>query len=231
MTRVVYLHGFASSPHSGKAQFFRRKFAERGVPMEIPQLDEGRFEELTVSGQLAVIERAVGGQPAILIGSSLGGYLAALYASRQPHGLPAQIEKLVLLAPAFQFPRRWRERYSDQDWERWKREGSTPVFHYGEGRERGLGYRFVEDAAQYEDEPAFPQPALILHGTRDNVVPAWISSAYASRHPNIKLVLLESGHELTDVLDPMWLEIANFLSVPESIEPESKPRSVELSAD
>ena len=37
MTRVVYLHGFASSPHSSKAQFFRRKFAARGVPMEIPQ--------------------------------------------------------------------------------------------------------------------------------------------------------------------------------------------------
>ena len=57
-----------------------------------------------------VIERAVGEQPAILIGSSLGGYLAALYAARHP----AQIERLVLLAPAFQFPRRWRERYSDR---------------------------------------------------------------------------------------------------------------------
>jgi hypothetical protein len=106
MTRIVYLHGFASSRHSSKAQFFARKFAARGVAMEIPQLDEGRFEELTISGQLGVIERAVGGQPAILIGSSLGGYLSALYASR--HG--DQIEKLVLLAPAFQFPRRWRER-------------------------------------------------------------------------------------------------------------------------
>ena len=108
MTRIVYLHGFASSPHSSKAQFFLRKFAALGVPMEIPILDEGRFEELTISGQLAVIERAVGDQPAILIGSSLGGYLAALYANRHP----AQVEKLVLLAPAFQFPRRWRERYS-----------------------------------------------------------------------------------------------------------------------
>ena len=95
MTRVVYLHGFASSPHSSKAQFFRRRFAEHGVPMEIPILDEGRFEELTVTGQLAVIDRAVGEEPAILIGSSLGGYLAALYASRHP----SQIEKLVLLAP------------------------------------------------------------------------------------------------------------------------------------
>ncbi len=213
MTRVVYLHGFASSPQSGKAQFFQRKFAARGVAMEIPRLDEGRFEELTISGQLRVIERAVSDEPAILIGSSLGGYLAALYANRHP----AQVEKLVLLAPAFQFPRRWRERYSDQDWERWKREGSTPIFHYGEGRERRLGYRFVEDAALYEDEPEFPQPALILHGVRDSVVPAEISSAYAARRPNTRLVLFESGHELTDVLEPMWIEILNFLCVPEII--------------
>ena len=213
MTRVVYLHGFASSPQSGKAQFFRRKFAACGVPMEIPQLDQGRFEALTITGQLEVIERAAGQQPAILMGSSLGGYLAALYAARHP----AQIERLVLLAPAFQFPRRWRERYSDQEWERWRREGSAPVFHYGDGRERRLGYQFVEDAARYEDEPAFPQPALILHGVRDSVVPAGISSAYADRHPNIKLILLESGHELTDVLEPMWVEVSDYLTVPESI--------------
>jgi len=209
--RIVYLHGFASSPNSSKAQFFRRKFAERGIEMEIPVLDEGRFEELTISGQLAVIERAVGDQPAILMGSSLGGYLAALYAARHQ----SQIERLVLLAPAFQFARRWQERYPPEDW---KRHGSLTIFHYGDGRERQLGYQFAQDATRYEDEPEFPQPALILHGTGDSVVPAWISEVYASSHPNIKLVLLESGHELTDVLEPMWLEVSNFLSVPESIE-------------
>jgi|HubBroStandDraft_6_1064221.scaffolds.fasta_scaffold49823_3 pimeloyl-ACP methyl ester carboxylesterase len=221
MTRVVYLHGFASSPLSSKAQFFRRKFAACGVPMEIPELDEGRFEETTISSQLGVVERAVGQQPAILIGSSLGGYLAALYASLHKNQHPSQIGRLVLLAPAFQFPRRWRARYSEQDWERWRREGSTPVFHYGDGRERRLGYRFVEDAAQYEDEPEFPQPALILHGVHDDVVPAGISSTYAARRPDIqfgiKLVLLESGHELTDVLEPMWTQISDYLGVPKSI--------------
>jgi uncharacterized protein len=219
MTRIVYLHGFASSPSSSKAQFFRRKFAASGVPMEIPPLDEGRFENLTISGQLAVIERAVGGKPAILMGSSLGGYLAALYAARH-----AEIERLVLLAPAFQFPRRWQERYSAEDW---KREGSIPVFHYGDGRERRLGYQFVQDAAQYEDEPRFSQPALILHGVRDTVVPCGISSAYAGQHSNVKLVLLESGHELTDVLEPMWAQISNFLAVPETIGRESTTLSVD----
>jgi pimeloyl-ACP methyl ester carboxylesterase len=220
MTHVVYLHGFASSPHSSKAQYFRRKFAACGVPLEIPRLDEGRFEELTISGQLKVIEEALGDQPAILVGSSLGGYLAALYAARHP----SRIERLVLLAPAFQFPRRWRERFSDREWQS---EGSTPVFHYGDGRERRLGYRFVEDAAQYEDEPDFPQPALIVHGVRDSVVPAGISSSYATRHPGVKLILMESGHELTDVLEPMWAQISDYLAVPESI----GGRSIGLSVD
>jgi len=178
--------------------------------MGIPRLDEGRFEEMTISTQLRVIERAVGQQPAILMGSSLGGYLAALYAARhQP-----EIERLVLLAPAFHFPRRWQERYSDQDW---KREGSMQVYHYGDKRERRLGYQFVEDAAQYEDEPEFSQPALILHGVHDSVVPAGVSSAYAARHSHVKLILLESGHELTDVLEPMWTEVSKYLSVPETI--------------
>jgi len=222
MTPIVYLHGFASSPNSGKAQFFRRKFAAAGVPMEIPQLDEGNFEGLTISGQLKVIERAIAGKPAILMGSSLGGYLAALYSARHP-----EIERLVLLAPAFQFPRRWRARYSADEAEDWKRNGSVPVFHYGDGRERHLGYQFVEDSAQYEDEPVFSQPALIMHGLRDTVVPSSISSAYAEVHPNVKLILMESGHELTDVLDPMWTQISNFLAVPESIDRESITLSVD----
>ena len=126
VSRVAYLHGFASSPQSSKAQFFARKLTACGVPVEVPQLDGGDFERLTISGQLAVIEQAVGSRPAVLMGSSLGGYLAALYASRHP-----QIERLVLMAPAFQFTARFRERYSPEDLDRWKRQGSIPIYHYG----------------------------------------------------------------------------------------------------
>ena len=92
--RVLYLHGFASGPSSGKAQWFRRAFAERGIELEIPDLVEGGFENLTITGQLGVIERAAKGEPVSLIGSSMGGYLAALYASRHP-----EAARLVLLAP------------------------------------------------------------------------------------------------------------------------------------
>ena len=52
--RVVYLHGFASSPQSSKAKFFAGKFAEAGVAFEAPRLDDGEFRNLTISGQMIV---------------------------------------------------------------------------------------------------------------------------------------------------------------------------------
>ncbi len=73
-SRVIYLHGFASGPGSRKAQLFLRRFAERGVSLEIPDLAAGDFEHLTISGQLAVIETVARGEAVSLMGSSLGGY-------------------------------------------------------------------------------------------------------------------------------------------------------------
>jgi hypothetical protein len=201
--RIVYLHGFASSPESSKARFFAERFGKSFVA---PRLDEGNFEGLTITGQLRVVDQAVGGDPVVLMGSSLGGYLAALYAARHPN-----VEKLVLLAPAFQFPTRWKARYSKEQLELWRAQGTIPFFHYGYKEERGLGYQIVEDARQYEDEPAFTQPALVLHGRKDEVVPAELSKVFAARHPNVKLRLVDSGHELTDVLEELWTETATFL--------------------
>ncbi len=206
--RLIYLHGFASGPQSAKAQFFRKMLAERGLTLEIPRLDQDDFKGLTITGQLQVIEQAVAAGPAILMGSSLGGYLAALFASRH-----ASVEKLVLLAPAFQFPRRWRERYSSEDLARWKLQGSIPVFHYGYQEERPLGYQIMEDAQKYEDEPDLQQPALVLHGIHDEVVPAAISRSYAARHASVRLRLFDSGHELTNVLEDLWEETLHFLGL------------------
>lgn len=204
--RIVYLHGFASSPESSKARFFAERFAELGVPFTAPRLDEGNFRGLTITGQLKVVEKAVAGGPVVLMGSSLGGYVAALYAARHP-----KIDSLVLLAPAFQFPTRWRARYSAEELKQWKLRGTIPFFHYGFKEERELSYQIVEDAVQYEDEPAFQQPALVLHGRRDEVVPPIVSKVFAEGHPNVTLRLVDSGHELTDVLEELWMETATFL--------------------
>lgn len=181
------------------------------MEVEIPRLDEGNFEGLTISGQLQVIGQAVGSGPVVLMGSSLGGYLAALFAARHA----AEVEKLILMAPAFQFPSMWRRRYTVAELDRWRVKGVTPVFHYGEGREMMLGHQFLVDSGRYEEEPDFAQPALIFHGAGDPVVPADFSREFAASHPNAELHLMESGHELKDVLEPMWRHTHSFLGLGE----------------
>ena len=95
--------------------------------------------------------------------------------------------------------------------EQWKRTNTLKVFHYSEGRELELGYQLVEDAEQYEAYPDVELPVLIFHGRHDTVVPPELSVAFAERHSNARLHLLDSDHELTNVLDTMWIETEEFL--------------------
>jgi uncharacterized protein len=205
---IVYLHGFASGPNSGKARIFRECLERYGAKVRIPDLTAGDFEHLTLTGQLAVVESAAQGCPVSLIGSSMGGYLAALYAARHP-----EVSRVVLLAPAFGFSRRWEERLGAASLEAWRRTEVTEVFHYGEQRLVPLRYGLLLDAAHYEDYPDVRQPALIFHGTLDDVVPARYSEQFAATRPNVRLELLPSGHELHDVLDYMTTETARFLKL------------------
>ncbi|HLH18709.1 MAG TPA: YqiA/YcfP family alpha/beta fold hydrolase [Bryobacteraceae bacterium] len=206
MTPIVYLHGFASGPSSGKARFFRERLQAAGAAVSVPDLAEGDFEHLTISRQLEVIRRTAPHGPVSLIGSSLGGYLAALYAARHP-----EVERLVLLAPAFGFPRRWPERLGAEQMERWRAGGTIDVYHYALGRKCALRYDLIADAERYEDDPDFLQPVLIFHGEHDDVVPPAVSQRFAAGRSNVKLEIVDSGHELHNVLEPMWRQMAPFL--------------------
>ena len=203
---LAYLHGFASGPGSTKAQFFRARLAEVGVPLEIPDLAPD-FTHVTVSGMLGIVDALLAREPAVLLGSSLGGYLAALAAARQP----ARVRALVLFAPAFGFARRWAERVGPDAMARWRERRTAPVFHYGLGREVPLAIDLLEDAARHPDEPDPGAPALVFAGRHDDAVPLGAVERFASARPGRELVVYDSGHELTDVLDPMWTRTAAFL--------------------
>lgn len=200
MTPVVYLHGFASGPSSTKARFFAQRFATHGVGFKAPDLAEGRFSELTLSAQLRVIDRTVGERTVHLMGSSMGGYLAALFAAAHPD----RVAKAVLMAPAFDFAARWRERLGPADFAAWERTGGLPVYHYGEGRTLAVGFALYTDALAHPAFPAVTQPTLIFHGVHDVIVPSGLSERFAELRPNARLRLFKSGHELTDVTEAMW---------------------------
>jgi pimeloyl-ACP methyl ester carboxylesterase len=207
MSPILYLHGFASGPSSSKARFFRDRLERVGAQVEVPDLAAGDFEHLTITGQLGVVERAAAGRPIALMGSSMGGYLAALYAARH-----RETARLVLLAPAFGFARRWPTRLGPNAVEEWRARGTMDFFHYADNRQRALSYGLLEDAAQYEDFPEFHQPALLFHGALDDVVPVEYSQQFAAAHSNVKLEVLDSGHELLNVLDHMAERVVPFLT-------------------
>ena len=206
-TPVVYLHGFASGATSSKARFFQERFGPSGRAIDVPDLVEGAFADVTLTGQLQVVDRVCAGRPVSLIGSSMGGYLAALYAAAHP-----EVDRLVLLAPAFDFAARWSRWLGEEAMLEWRRSGRLKVFHYGEKREAEVGYRLIEDASVYPPFPEVRQPVLILHGLKDDVVSVDSSREFVRRRPQTVLRTLDSGHQLLDVLEQVWTETERFLA-------------------
>jgi hypothetical protein len=86
----------------------------------------------------------------------------------------------------------------------------APGISYSEGREVELGYQLIEDAQQYEAYPDFTQPALIFQGVNDTIVPPHFAETFVAQHANASLRLLDSDHDLVNVLDEMWRETEEF---------------------
>jgi len=201
---LLYLHGFASGPSSSKAQSFRNRFASLGLKVETPALDEGDFEHLTIANQLKVIDRFAATRPLIIVGSSLGGYLAALHAATHP------VDALILMAPAVDFARRIEARYGD-DFLKWRERGWTEVDHFALNSKARLSFDLIRDATNHEPWPTVSVPTLVLQGRRDDTVPHALVSQWVAEQPNARMVDYDSPHELTDVVDEMLDESEGFL--------------------
>ena len=206
---ILYLHGFASGPGSTKARGLAERFARLGVSLDVPDLTPGQdgFERSTPSSMLAIAEARLAAEPGphAVMGSSLGGYLAALAAWRNP-----SVERLVLLAPAFRLHERWIARLTAAQLAEWRERG-LEVFHFASGRNRRIGYAFIEDAARW---PAFPRvtiPALCLAGRRDETVPFEDVESFVAATPSARLVPLDDGHQLIASLDRIFEEARTFL--------------------
>ncbi|MEZ5398483.1 MAG: YqiA/YcfP family alpha/beta fold hydrolase [Bryobacteraceae bacterium] len=203
---AIYLHGFASGSGSKKGRYFAERFAAHGILLHTPDLVPD-FESITLSGQLGVVEAVGAGRPIdLLIGSSMGGYLAALYAARRPK----QVRRVVCLAPAFDFANRWALRQGEEGMALWRETGKLPVFHYGIGREARVGYELYTDSQRFEPFPAVANPILIAHGLRDDVVPIDLSREFARRTLHAELREFDSDHELIDVLPKLWEAVWAF---------------------
>lgn len=204
----IYLHGFASSPKSAKAEYLRSRFSALQIPLQLPDLNQEDFSHLTITRQLRQIEAEFPPPPipVTIIGSSLGGWTATILAQQQ-----LQCQRLILLAPAFQFLTYWLPRLGQETLQKWESEEYMSVYHYGEKRELPLSYKFIQDAKNYQERSQERQiPTLILHGNRDEVIPIESSRNFASERPWVKLIELDSDHSLDNVLPEIWQAIVEF---------------------
>jgi pimeloyl-ACP methyl ester carboxylesterase len=217
VSHVLYLHGFASSPASSKAAYFRRELAARGIGFSCPDFNLPAFETLTITRMLeqtAASVAAAGPGPVALLGSSLGAFVAVhAAAGSHPSCAPVvdRIARLVLLAPALDFGGNRLRQLGEHGVDEWRQTGTLRVFHYADNLPRDIGFQLYEDAARYD---AFTieleQPTLVFQGTRDASVDPAMVERWARTQPRVDLHLVDDDHQLTASVERIWQELALF---------------------
>ena len=209
--KYLYLHGFASSPNSYKAQYMSRQFSDIGLTLHIPDLNLTDFSTATLSDQLAYLDLNYlhNHEPITVIGSSLGGFLAVQLAAQN-----TLVQKLILFAPAFGFSQRIAKALGDENVTKWQQEDVREFYHYGLKRNVNLHFNFFTDAQKYSDAKLTRSlPILIFHGLHDGVVPVSLSEEFAKLRSQVTLKLLDDDHALGKDLDSIWQDTKRFLSI------------------
>jgi uncharacterized protein len=211
-TVFIYFHGFASSPQSQKAIAFARRFAELGLPLTVPDLEGGDFKHLTISRQLRIIENTLGSFPRAsfaLIGSSMGGYLAALTAQLRP-----EVKGAYLMCPGFNFIKRWRPAALSGEILREDGAELLRVFNYRYNKTMELDLGIFEDAEKWEKvKYERPVPTRIVHGIHDDTVDIWESRNFTRNHAWASLKEVDSDHGLLSHLDWIIDDCLDFFNV------------------
>ena len=206
--KATRLHAFAEG--RGRA-FVRFDYSGHGA-------SPGAFEEGTIGAWAedarAVLDALTEG-PQVLVGSSMGGWVALLLARAAPERVRALV--LVAAAPDFTEDGYWAS-FSDEERERLLRDGSVSV-------PSDYGDPYVITRALIEDgrsrlvlrEPLpLPMPVRMLQGTADDAVPTGTALRLLghAEGPDIRLTLVkDADHRFSDpaCLDLLERTVAEVL--------------------
>ncbi|HWN69159.1 MAG TPA: YqiA/YcfP family alpha/beta fold hydrolase [Haliangium sp.] len=211
--RYAYLHGLGSSPRSHKGVALERAFVSRGFELARPDLNRPSFALLDHAAMLAAVDEmdalAPHGPPWRLVGSSLGGWLAARWAELRPE----RVDRLVLLCPGFDLADRWPEVVGAEQMARWQREGALALAD-ASGAMVDVHWGFIESARRHPGTPEVPCRTLILHGVHDEIVPVEQSRRYAATRPHVRLIELDDDHALAATIDRVVEEVLREFEIP-----------------
>lgn len=223
MRHLIYLHGFGSSPESTKARLFAERLSAFGTDVRCPDLNQPDFSTLTTTRMIAQVEQemaALAPGPIVLVGSSLGGFVAYHVAARQARaraaGVAARtpVDRLVLLAPALDFGRSGLSSLDAAGLEQWRRTDRHDVMHYALNQIMTVRYSLYEDAQGYDSfAEHVTTPMLIVQGRRDDVVDPMMVQRFAAARPAVSLRLVDDDHGLSTSREVIWAESTRFLGL------------------
>lgn len=205
----IYLHGFASGPGATKAQALTARCRQVGIDLQVPDLNQGDFTHLTLSRQISQIVDLLpqsSGEAVTLIGASLGGWTAAIVAQNYP-----QVDRLILLAPAFDFLTHWLPKIGDRQLQSWADNGYLLIYHHAVQNLLPLHYDFITDARKYHlFQGDRVVPTLIIHGIHDAVIPISSSRDFAHSRPWVELIEVDADHALLDFIELISEKVNSF---------------------
>ena len=212
MTQFIYLHGFASSPSSKKAVVFKNKFKAIGLSLLVPDLEKGNFENMNLTFQINILFDLLDkykDEDVCLVGSSMGGYLAAIAAQKRKN-----VKAIYLMAPGFNFMDRWMKKLGldCEDETSWI--SMIPVFHYRYGVTKLISTRIFKDAKNWSNHKLDRKiPIRIVHGIQDEVVSVSESRKFVLDRPWSSLKELDTDHGLLSHVDWIVTDSINFFKI------------------
>ena len=158
MSRVLYFHGFASSPKSAKITALRPLLSP-DIELITPDLNVPSFEKMDVEAMIGhALEVAKKTRPRAIVGSSLGALLALELTDR---GVDAP---LLLIAPALGVAQRWQKRIPPGD--------PVVVFNHALGHDAPIHRAFFDQIARLRSDEKPPATrVVVIMGRKDETVP------------------------------------------------------------
>ena len=182
---IIYIHGFGSSGHGGKASLFREYFEEEVIAPSlsyVPNLAIDTLEQLIEI--LLEKDETVG-----LVGSSLGGYYAIYLASK--YNL-----KAVLINPAI-YPYKTLDKIG-------------MAMNYFDGTSFEVSSEHIQALKRLEVQKVLNQENFITLLQTDDEVLDYNDAV--EKLPNSELVIEEGGNHSFENIESYFRKIGSFLS-------------------
>jgi len=215
--QILFITGFLSKRWGNKSKALAQWCQEKGWGFCCYDVrgfgdSEGSFTDYTLSDWMAdarlVLETLRGGPPITIVGNSLGGWIAWLLAQEYQ-----EIERLVLIAPAFNMMGVRAQSVSAERCHEWHTAGWMPWDDEPAHRDFPLAWKWVEESEAYWSknfDRLRPVKTTILHGLQDTVILPKGSSQFVeqllARDPSfpIELNLIQGDHRLSSPEHVEW---------------------------